>query len=93
MAWFMTRVELHDASRSDYTQLHEAMRKQGFTLDIVGSDGASYALPPAEYWYEGAITRDDVIGKAKKAAGSVKTQFAVIVTEAVGSTWYGLKAA
>ncbi|HTV30492.1 MAG TPA: hypothetical protein VMF32_22295 [Xanthobacteraceae bacterium] len=91
MSWFVTRVELHDASRSDYTQLHEAMRKQGFTLDIVGSDGTRYSLPPAEYYYDGTVSRGDVIGKAKKAAESVKTPFAVIVTEALGSTWYGLK--
>lgn len=93
MAWFMTRVELHDATRSDYTELHDAMRKQGFAANIVGSDGVTYALPPAEYRYEGAGSRNDVIGKAKKAAGSVKASFAVVVTEAVASTWYGLKAA
>jgi hypothetical protein len=89
----MTRVELHDASRSDYTELHEAMRKEGFALDIVSSEGTTYALPPAEYRYDGAVTRNDVIAKARKAAGSVKRPFAVIVTEAVGSTWYGLKVA
>jgi hypothetical protein len=93
VAWFMTRVELHDATWSDYTKLHEAMRTQGFGLSIVGDDGKSYALPPAEYWYDGAITRDDVFSKGKSAAGSVKSSYAVVVTEAVSSTWCGLTVA
>ena len=93
MAWFMTRVELHDATWSDYTKLHEAMRKQGFRLSIAGDDGKSYALPPAEYFYDGAIARSDVLNKAKSAAESVKRSYAAIVTEAAGTTWYGLKVA
>ena len=93
MAMFMTRVELHDATRNDYTELHGAMQKQGFRLSIIGGDGVTYALPPAEYWYDGTISRSDVLKKAKTAAGSVKRSYAAVVTEAVGSIWCGLKVA
>jgi len=69
------------------------MRKQGFKLSIVGHNGVSYAFPPAEYWCDGDITRSDVLKEAKSAAGSVKRSHAVVATEAVSSTWCGLKVA
>jgi len=52
---------------------------------------AVYELPPAEYNYVGQATRDQVLEKAKRAARAVKPSFAVVVTEANGVTWYGLK--
>jgi hypothetical protein len=90
MASFTTRVELHHATREDYTLLHERMRTQGFFLAIRADDGTVYQLPPAEYDYTGAITRAQVLEKAKVAAASVKSSYAVLVTESAGRTWYGL---
>jgi hypothetical protein len=91
MPQYITRIELHDADWKDYTQLHEAMRREGFRQSITSGDGAVYELPPAEYNYVGQETRSQVHDKAKRAARSVKPSFAVLVTEATGVTWSGLK--
>lgn len=93
MAGFTTRVELHGADWSDYENLHKKMAAQGFSRTITADDGKRYWLPPAEYNYEAATTRADVLAKARAAASQVKNSFAVIVTEADGRTWYGLEAA
>jgi len=91
MSQYITRVELHDAVWSDYTKLHEAMRREGFSQTITADDGAVYELPPAEYNYIGKETRAQVLEKAKSAARTVKPSFAVLVTESNGITWSGLK--
>jgi hypothetical protein len=93
MSSFTTRVELHGADRTDYDVLHQKMAAQGFSRIITGDDGKRYWLPPAEYNYEAAATRAQVLAKAQAAAAQVKTSFAVIVTEAEGRTWIGLQAA
>lgn len=43
MAYFIVRVELH--GERDYTKLHEAMERFGFSRNIKGSDGKHYRLP------------------------------------------------
>jgi hypothetical protein len=91
MSMFMTRVELHDATWSDYTRLHAEMRARGFSQTITADDGSTYELPPAEYYLVGQATRADVLSKAKQAAKAVKPSFAAVVTEAAGITWDGLK--
>jgi hypothetical protein len=91
MTQFTTRVELHDADRSDYVSLHEEMRRRGFSTTISSDDGSVYELPPAEYNYEGTATRSDVLNKASQAAAAVKKSYAVLVTESAGRTWIGLK--
>ena len=91
MASFTVRVELHDATRDDYTRLHERMRAQGFSVTIQGSDGALYKLPPAEYRYAGSITAGDVRDKARAVASTVKTGSAVFVTEGAICAWIGLE--
>ena len=93
MASFTTRVELHDADWSDYETLHKKMAAQGFTRTITSDGGKRYQMPPAEYNLEEAITRDQVLARAKTAAGQVKPSYAVFVTEASGRTWSGLNAA
>lgn len=90
MTSFTTRVELHNATRDDYVALHEKMRAKGFYQAIRSSDGTVYHLPPAEYDYAGDVTRDQVLEKAKAAASSVKSSYAVLVTESAGRVWYGL---
>lgn len=91
MNQYTTRVELHDASWDDYTKLHAEMKRRGFSQTITADDGAVYELPPAEYDYNGVDTRAQVLEKAKQAAGAVKMSFAVLVTQATGRTWLGLK--
>ncbi|VWC05286.1 hypothetical protein BLA23254_05009 [Burkholderia lata] len=94
MPSFTTRVILHGVREDEqaYTDLHVAMKKAGFSRTIKGG-GKEYHLPPAEYDFDGAITKAQVIDKAKAAALSVHDDFGVLVTEAVtsGQMWVGLK--
>jgi hypothetical protein len=90
VAWFIARVELHDAGYQDYVNLHAHMSGEGYATTIRGSDGRTYQLPPAEYHLDGAYTRDQALEKAKRAAQRTLKSFAVIVSETAGSTWFGL---
>jgi hypothetical protein len=92
MASFTTRVELHGGTWEDYAQLHNEMADQGFTNTITADDGVTYQLPPAEYNFVGPVDRSTVFSRAKYAAGRVKKSYAVLVSESVGRTWYGLQA-
>jgi hypothetical protein len=91
MSRFTTRVELHQAIRDDYMQLHAEMQQRGFTTIIVADDGRRFHLPPAEYNLEGNITLADVLARAKAAARTVKPNAAVVVTEASARSWDGLQ--
>lgn len=65
MTSYTTRVELHDADSGDYTKLHAAMKRQGFTQTITSDKGIVYPLPTAEYNYVGDRTRSQVLEAAK----------------------------
>jgi hypothetical protein len=90
MAKFTTRVELHKANSEDYDTLHEEMENQGFTRTIKSDDDKEYHLPEAEYNYEGSITRDSVMTKAKTAANKTGKKYSILITESNGRTWYNL---
>lgn len=90
MAKFTVRVELHDGRERDYTQLHEAMRDEGFSHAIRDSDGTEYYLPTAEYNFDGDAGRNQVLNAAKRAADTTGRGFEVIVTESAGRTWHQL---
>jgi hypothetical protein len=87
---FTTRVELHNATYSDYETLHESMRKEGFNRTIRSDDGIAYHLPTAEYDYPGNATRNNVLERAKRAAATTGKSAGVLVSEATGRTWSGL---
>ena len=89
MSEFTTRVELHDASGDDYTNLHEAMQGEGFSRLIQGSKG-KYRLPWGEYNFEGDQDSSHVLEAAKRAAKSTGCEFEVLVTESVRRAWQGL---
>ncbi|WP_227459650.1 hypothetical protein [Cupriavidus pauculus] len=86
MANFTVRVVLHGVDDDDselYTELHEAMRKQGFRRDIT-IGGSSWKLPPAEYSKVSADAGSVVLAAAKKAAFSVmgnERLFSLLLTE------------
>ncbi|MGS1028836.1 hypothetical protein [Burkholderia glumae] len=94
MTAFTTRVVLHGVKEDEqaYKDLHTAMENAGFSRTISSGNDA-YHLPPAEYDFEGTITKSAVLQKAKAAAGSVHSDYGVLVTEAVeqGQVWYNLK--
>lgn len=89
MARFTIRIELHDASWEQYTELYERMSLQGFS-DTITTENGVVKMPPAEYNFEGDVTKEEVLEKSKIAASSVVKKYAVLVTESKGRTWYGL---
>ncbi len=93
MADFTTRVELHEATWSDYQTLHGQMEAAGFQRTIHADQGAEYHLPTAEYVIAGNLTASDALEKAKVAAATTRKRFAVFVTTATAWRWYGLPAA
>ena len=90
MASFTTRVELHDASFQDYQILHSAMEAEGFTRTI-SSSNVKYKLPTAEYNRIASVTQQQVLDSAKRAANETGRKYAVLVTESVGRTSFGLE--
>lgn len=91
MAQFMVRVELHGADEDDYETLHEAMEGEGFSRQISSSESVLYHLPTAEYYREGKLSRQDVLDEAKSAVARTKKKAGILVTEADGFRWSGLK--
>jgi hypothetical protein len=89
MPSFTVRVELHEATWSDYDTLHE-MEAEGFRRTIRSDDGATYHLPTAEYDINGSSNLSQVLEKAKTAAARTQKTFGALVTEAKGRTWSGL---
>lgn len=87
MARFTTRVELRDATWSDYELLHRVMAQAGFVRTITSDSGVTFDLPDAEYNFEGAATIDQVLQAARSAANSTGRQNGVLVTEAVQRKW------
>jgi hypothetical protein len=88
---YTTRVELHNASYSDYLDLHVAMASEGFSRLITSDDGVTYHLPTAEYNHSGGIDRSAALAKAKRAAATTGKKAAVLVTESMGRSWEGLE--
>jgi hypothetical protein len=95
MSRFTTRIELHEVglqkpTTQDYVRLHEAMKRFGFLRTITGGDGTVYLLPPAEYRRTASSTIEEIRDDAAKAAASVWSKFAVLVTEGKAA-WQGLQ--
>lgn len=84
MAQFITRVELHHASESDYATLHAAMEGAGFSRYISGNAGTQH-LPTAEYNLIGTYHIDTVYNTAYRAASSTGRTFWLLVSEVL--TW------
>ena len=90
MAFFMTRIELHDATRTDYLRLHEAMQAQGFTRQVKGKTGKMLQLPTGQYRFESkTLSVYQVLGLASTAARTIGKKFAAVTTQG-SSAWVGL---
>lgn len=90
MAYFMTRVELHDANAQDYDQLHAAMEDKGFSRLIETREGQWFQLPPAQYHLSSSLSLEQVLESAKKAVATTRKRYGICVTEAVSSILEGL---
>lgn len=93
MSYFLTRVELHNATYSDYETLHNEMAKQGFKRTIPADNGVKYSLPTAEYYFEGNYTAQDVNNLAKAAATKTNKNFGAITVLWTSASWYNLPTA
>ena len=92
MPKFITRVELHGPTQGeDYSKLHSAMEKHGFSRTITSDKGNTYHLPTAEYYRFGpSLTSQQVGSEAQAAAATVRPKHAALVTEAGHIRWDGL---
>lgn len=81
MARYSARIELHDASESDYDRLHKAMWKAGFRRVVMSDDRKLYQLPTGSYIIETAETAEVAYLKAKRAAAGVQSQFDIWFVE------------
>jgi hypothetical protein len=89
---FTTRVELHAADEYDYTALHTAMAKEGFSRTIRKEGESAFHLPTAEYSKNGEFTINQVLEDAKRAAATTRKAFGVLVTQSeIARAWYGLE--
>jgi len=93
MAYFMPRIELHDATRTDYLRLHEAMQAQGFSGEVKGKDGKMLQLSTGQYRFESkTLSVYQVLGEAISAAKTIGKKFAAVTTQG-SSAWFGLEEA
>ena len=94
MAQFIARVELYGANGEDYSKLHAAMERGGFSRTITLQDGSVHQLPTAEYFREGISTTEAVLNEVRSAASTVSRSFGAIVVEAAEPAWvFNLKPA
>lgn len=91
MARYTIRIELIDASWKQYNQMYEHLEKAKIVDEIQDDKGLRYRLPPAEYTYDGAATRNQVLDAAKAAAAKVVPNYRVLVTESAGRSWHNLE--
>jgi hypothetical protein len=90
---FSIRVELHNATWSDYIKLAEGLRAYGIVDTVLGNDGIRYKLPPAEYHYDGNRALAQVQESARMAGASTGRQHAVVSHEVSRMLWAGLQRA
>jgi hypothetical protein len=87
MSMFIVRVELHDATWSDYEALHKAMAALGYARTITGGDGQARKLPTAEYVTTAYATVTEIVERARMAANRVKPRNEVLAIEV--ANWSG----
>ena len=90
MARFIARVELHNATYSDYETLHAAMQQEGFSRFIQADSGAFSHLPTAMYHGDGNVTSVQALEGAKRAAATTGKSFEAIAIEMSSAAWYNL---
>lgn len=88
---FTIRIELHNASSSQYAELATKLANVGITDTIRGDDGVLYRLPPAEYNNEAGVDLMTVRTLCAGIAASVAASSAVLVTEGTRRAWNGLQ--
>ena len=71
--------------------LQEALLEAGFFDTIVGSNRIEYRLPLLVYHSNSALTKDQILERAKRIALRTGKQCAIMVTECADTAWVGLE--
>ena len=90
---FLTRVELRDASASDYAALDSRMESLGFSRTIRADDSRTHQLPTGNFVGTGDGTTQQVRDLATQAAAETGKAFGVLVIECEKAAWIGLPVA
>jgi nucleoside-diphosphate-sugar epimerase len=86
---FITRVELHYGTATDYETLHAGMAARNFHRTIAGADGKTYALPTATYLSFGdGLTAVTVREFAREAAAATGKTYWILTDTYVDAAWY-----
>jgi hypothetical protein len=92
MSYFITRIELHNATYVDYQRLHTAMESRGFSRKITVG-GTVCHLPTAEYFHPDTVSTQGILDKAKAAIAATGKAAAVLVSHVADGLAEGLPAA
>ena len=88
MIKFFTHIELHGANPGHYTKLHEKLTEKGFSQTVLSDNATLRPFSPADYYFQGALTRADVLELAIAAASAVIPNYNVRVVSTTGLTWH-----
>jgi|GEM_PF-3693981 len=91
MPSFLIHFALASSSPDSEKALEEAMTKAGFFDTIIGSNRIKYRLPRLVYHSECALTKDQILDRAKRIAFRTRDQCAIMVTECADTAWVGLE--
>jgi hypothetical protein len=66
------------------------METEGFSRVIKGGNGTWYHLPTAEYYRDANLTIEAIRESAGRAATRTGRNYAVLVSQTLGTAWVGL---
>ena len=91
MPSFLIHFALASSSTASEKALEEALTKAGFFDTIVGINRIKYRLPRLVYHSDCALTKDQILDRAKRIALRTGKQCAIMVTECADTAWVGLE--
>ncbi|MGP6487042.1 hypothetical protein [Duffyella gerundensis] len=93
MASFNISIELRgeEDAAADYRRLRSKMSEHGFRHSVSDKTGTHFRLPRDEYTWSGYATRHEVLDKVYLILVEFIPDPGVMVTEAAGRAWRGLK--
>ncbi len=87
---FLARIELREASDTDYDPLNTRMASLGFSRTIRADDGRNHELPIGNFVGSGDGTTQQVRDLATQAAAETGKAFGILVVECDRAAWIGL---
>ncbi len=87
---FLARIELRDATETDYGTLNTRMGTVGFSRVIRADDGREHELPTGNFVGTGEGTTQQVRDLATQAAAETGKAFGILVVECDRAAWFGL---